>query len=152
MYERFTDQARGAVVLAQEEARLLNHGWIDTEHLLLGLIREGDGVAATVLQSFGISLEAVRQQVVEIIGRGQEAPPGHMPFMPRLEKVLELAFREARALGHDRPGTEHILLGLLRESEGVAASVLMKLGADMNRMRQQLIQLLFRRPGTGRDR
>jgi ATP-dependent Clp protease ATP-binding subunit ClpA len=142
MFERFTDRARRVMVLAQEEARMLNHDYIGTEHILLGLIHEGEGVAAKVLESLGISLTAVRQQVLEIIGPGQEAPSGHIPFTPRAKKVLELTQREARALGHDYIGTEHILLGLIREGRGVAAQVLVKLGADLNRVRQQVIQLL----------
>ncbi len=160
MFERFTDRARRVVVLAQEEARMLNHNYIGTEHILLGLIHEGEGVAAKALESLGISLEAVRQQVEEIIGQGQQAPSGHIPFTPRAKKVLELSLREALQLGHNYIGTEHILLGLIREGEGVAAQVLVKLGADLNRVRQQVIQLLSgyqgketghgRRPGRGR--
>jgi ATP-dependent Clp protease ATP-binding subunit ClpC len=142
MFERFTDRARRVVVLAQEEARMLNHNYIGTEHILLGLIHEGEGVAAKALESLGISLEAVRQQVEEIIGQGQSAPTGHIPFTPRAKKVLELSLREALQLGHNYIGTEHILLGLIREGEGVAAQVLQKLGADLNRVRQQVIQLL----------
>ncbi len=142
MFERFTDRARRVVVLAQEEARMLNHNYIGTEHILLGLIHEGEGVAAKALESLGISLEAVRQQVEEIIGQGQQAPCGHIPFTPRAKKVLELSLREALQLGHNYIGTEHILLGLIREGEGVAAQVLVKLGADLNRVRQQVIQLL----------
>ncbi len=142
MFERFTDRARRVVVLAQEEARMLNHNYIGTEHILLGLIHEGEGVAAKALESLGISLEAVRQQVEEIIGQGQQAPSGHIPFTPRDKKVLELSLREALQLGHNYIGTEHILLGLIREGEGVAAQVLVKLGADLNRVRQQVIQLL----------
>ena len=142
MFERFTDRARRVVVLAQEEARMLNHNYIGTEHILLGLIHEGEGVAAKALESLGISLEAVRQQVEEIIGQGQQAPSGHIPFTPRAKKVLELSLREALQLGHNYIGTEHILLGLIREGEGVAAQVLVKLGADLNRVRQQVIQLL----------
>ncbi len=142
MFERFTDRARRVVVLAQEEARMLNHNYIGTEHILLGLIHEGEGVAAKALESLGISLEAVRQQVEEIIGQGQHAPSGHIPFTPRAKKVLELSLREALQLGHNYIGTEHILLGLIREGEGVAAQVLVKLGADLNRVRQQVIQLL----------
>src|SRR4249919_151270 len=142
MFERFTDRARRVVVLAQEEARMLNHNYIGTEHILLGLIHEGEGVAAKALESLGISLEAVRQQVEEIIGQGQQAPSGHIPFTPRAKKVLELSLREALQLGHSYIGTEHILLGLIREGEGVAAQVLQKLGADLNRVRQQVIQLL----------
>jgi ATP-dependent Clp protease ATP-binding subunit ClpC len=142
MFERFTDRARRVVVLAQEEARMLNHNYIGTEHILLGLIHEGEGVAAKALESLGISLEAVRSQVEEIIGQGQQAPSGHIPFTPRAKKVLELSLREALQLGHNYIGTEHILLGLIREGEGVAAQVLVKLGADLNRVRQQVIQLL----------
>jgi ATP-dependent Clp protease ATP-binding subunit ClpC len=142
MFERFTDRARRVVVLAQEEARMLNHNYIGTEHILLGLIHEGEGVAAKGLESLGISLEAVRSQVEEIIGQGQQAPSGHIPFTPRAKKVLELSLREALQLGHNYIGTEHILLGLIREGEGVAAQVLVKLGADLNRVRQQVIQLL----------
>src|ERR1700683_4758736 len=142
MFERFTDRARRVVVLAQEEARMLNHNYIGTEHILLGLIHEGEGVAAKALESLGISLDAVRQQVEEIIGQGQQAPSGHIPFTPRAKKVLELSLREALQLGHNYIGTEHILLGLIREGEGVAAQVLVKLGADLNRVRQQVIQLL----------
>ncbi|MCK0439524.1 ATP-dependent Clp protease ATP-binding subunit [Gordonia alkaliphila] len=142
MFERFTDRARRVVVLAQEEARMLNHNYIGTEHILLGLIHEGEGVAAKALESLGISLEAVRSQVEEIIGQGQQAPSGHIPFTPRAKKVLELSLREALQLGHNYIGTEHILLGLIREGEGVAAQVLVKLGADLNSVRQQVIQLL----------
>src|SRR3954463_4134745 len=142
MFERFTDRARRVVVLAQEEARMLNHNYIGTEHILLGLIHEGEGVAAKALESLNISLDAVRQQVEEIIGQGQAAPTGHIPFTPRAKKVLELSLREALQLGHNYIGTEHILLGLIREGEGVAAQVLVKLGADLSRVRQQVIQLL----------
>ena len=142
MFERFTDRARRVVVLAQEEARMLNHNYIGTEHILLGLIHEGEGVAAKGLEALGISLEGVRAQVEEIIGQGQQAPSGHIPFPPRAKKVLELSLREALQLGHNYIGTEHILLGLIREGEGVAAQVLVKLGADLNRVRQQVIQLL----------
>jgi ATP-dependent Clp protease ATP-binding subunit ClpA len=142
MFERFTDRARRVVVLAQEEARMLNHNYIGTEHILLGLIHEGEGVAAKSLESLGISLEGVRSQVEEIIGQGQQAPSGHIPFTPRAKKVLELSLREALQLGHNYIGTEHILLGLIREGEGVAAQVLVKLGAKLTRVRQQVIQLL----------
>ena len=148
MFERFTDRARRVVVLAQEEARLLNHNYIGTEHILLGLIHEGEGVAAKALESLGISLEAVRAQVEEIIGHGGQAPSGHIPFTPRAKKVLELSLREALQLGHNYIGTEHILLGLIREGEGVAAQVLVKLGADLSRVRQQVIQLLSGYAGT----
>ena len=142
MFERFTDRARRVVVLAQDEARELNHNYIGTEHILLGLISEGDGVAAKALESMGISLEAVRSEVVDIIGRGAQPPSGHIPFTPRAKKVLEYSLREALQLGHKYIGTEHILLGLIREGEGVAAQVLVKLGADLPRVRQQVIQLL----------
>jgi ATP-dependent Clp protease ATP-binding subunit ClpA len=142
MFERFTDRARQVVALAQEEARMLNHDYIGTEHILLGLIHEGDGVAARSLESLGISLDAVRQQVEEIIGRGQQAPSGHIPFTPRAKKVLELSLRESLQLGHNYIGTEHILLGLLREGDGVAAQVLVRLGADLNRVLRQVILLL----------
>ena len=130
MFERFTDGARRVVVLARDEARMLNHGYVGTEHILLGLIDEGDGLAARSLESLGISLDAVRQQVEEIIGQGQQAPSGHIPFTPRAKKVLELSLRESLQLGHGYIGTEHILLGLIREGDGVAAQVLVKLGAD----------------------
>jgi hypothetical protein len=144
MFERFTDRARRVVVLAQEEARMLNHSYVGTEHILLGLIHEGEGVAAKALESLGISLESVRSQVEEIIGQGQQAPSGDIPFTPRAKKALELSLREALRLGHNYIGTEHILLGLVREGEGVAAQVLVKLGADLDRVRQQVISLLAR--------
>ncbi|MGH8875426.1 MAG: ATP-dependent Clp protease ATP-binding subunit, partial [Acidimicrobiia bacterium] len=147
MFERFTDRARRVVVLAQEEARLLNHNYIGTEHILLGLIHEGEGVAARALESLGINLEAVRTKVVDIIGQGQQAPQGHIPFTPRAKKVLELSLREALQLGHNYIGTEHILLGLIREGEGVAAQVLQQLGADLPKVRQTVIQLLSGTPG-----
>jgi ATP-dependent Clp protease ATP-binding subunit ClpC len=154
MFERFTDRARRVVVLAQEEARMLNHNYIGTEHILLGLIHEGEGVAAKALESLGISLEAVRQQVEEIIGQGQQAPSGHIPFTPRAKKVLELSLREALQLGHNYIGTEHILLGLIREGEGVAAQVLVRLDGDLSTVRQQVTRLLYERgeqePGTVR--
>jgi ATP-dependent Clp protease ATP-binding subunit ClpC len=154
MFERFTDRARRVVVLAQEEARRLNHNHIGTEHILLGLIREGDGVAAHALESLGISPEAVRQQIEEIISEGRGVPSGHIPYTPRAKKVLELSLREALQLGHNYIGTEHILLGLLREGKGAAAQVLVKLGGDLGRVRQQVIQLLEEatgeeEPGTG---
>jgi ATP-dependent Clp protease ATP-binding subunit ClpA len=151
MFERFTDRARRVVVLAQDEARMLNHNYIGTEHVLLGLLHEGDGVAAKALESLGISLEAVRQQVEEIIGQGQQAPSGHIPFTPRAKKVLELSLREALQLGHDYIGTEHILLGLIREGEGVAAQVLVRLGADLNRVRQQVKQTLHTGQGEAAE-
>jgi|Tabmets5t2r1_1033131.scaffolds.fasta_scaffold05659_3 Clp amino terminal domain, pathogenicity island component len=142
MFERFTDRARRVIVLAQEEARLLNHDYIGTEHLLLGLIHEEEGVGALALKSLGISLETARAQVEGIIGQGQSAPTGHIPFTPRSKKVLELSLREALQLGHDYIGTEHILLGLIREGEGVAAQVLVKLGAGLDQVRHQVIELL----------
>jgi ATP-dependent Clp protease ATP-binding subunit ClpA len=142
MFERFTDRARRVVVLAQEEARLLNHNYIGTEHILLGLISEGEGVAAKTLEQLGISLAAVRSRVEAIIGEGGGAPSGHIPFTPRSKKVLELSLREALALGHNYIGTEHILLGLIREGEGVGAQVLVNLGADLSRVRHEVLQQL----------
>jgi ATP-dependent Clp protease ATP-binding subunit ClpC len=148
MFERFTDRARNVVVLAQEEARMLNHNYIGTEHILLGLINENQGLAARALESAGIGLEPARQRVEEIIGHGQRAPSGHIPFTPRAKKVLELSLREALQLSHNYIGTEHILLGLIREGEGVATVVLVDLGADLNRLRQQVIQLQADNPMT----
>ena len=142
MFERFTDRARRVVVLAQEEARMLDHNWIGTEHILLGLVHEGEGVAAKALISLGISLAAMRQAVEDIIGRGAEPPYGHIPFTPRSKKVLELSLREALSLGSDYIGTEHILLALLREGDGVGAQILVSAGVDLNRVRQQVIELL----------
>jgi ATP-dependent Clp protease ATP-binding subunit ClpA len=142
MFERFTDRARRVVVLAQEEARLLNHNYIGTEHILLGLIHEGEGVAAKALEGLGISLEAVRAQVEEIIGQGQSAPTGHIPFTPRAKKVLELSLREALQLGHNYIGTEHILLGVIREGEGVAAQALAAVGVDHAEVREEVVWLL----------
>jgi Clp amino terminal domain, pathogenicity island component len=142
MFERFTDRARRVVVLAQEEARHLNHNHIGTEHILLGLINEREGVAAIALTELGISLEAARTMVVETVGQGAEEPASHIPFTPRAKKVLELSLREALQLSHNYIGTEHILLGLIREGEGVAAQVLVKLGADLDRVRQQVVQVL----------
>jgi ATP-dependent Clp protease ATP-binding subunit ClpC len=156
MFERFTDRARRVVVLAQEEARMLNHDYIGSEHILLALIHEESGVAAQALESLGIAEGAARQQVEEITGRGQQDPPrGHIPFTPRAKKILQLSMREAIALGHAYIGTEHILLGLVREDDGVAVRVLNGLGADPNRVRQQVIQRVHARrvqeePGTGR--
>ena len=148
MFERFTDRGRRVVVLAQEEARMLNHNYLGTEHLLLGLLRESGGVAAKALQSLGIGLEAVRHQVVEIIGEGHQAPSGHIPFTPRVKKVLELSLREAQLLGHDYVSTGHLLLGLLREGDGVAVQVLVRLDANLNLVRQQVIGLLH---GSGQQ-
>jgi ATP-dependent Clp protease ATP-binding subunit ClpC len=148
VFERFTDRARRVVVLAQEEARMLSHVYIGTEHILLGLIHEGEGVAAKALESLDISLEAVRRQVEEIMGQGKAAPTGHIPFTPRAKKVLELSFREAKQLGHNHIGTEHILLGLIREGEGVAAQILQKLGADLKRVRRTVIKELSGSPAV----
>jgi hypothetical protein len=142
MFERFTDRARRVVVLAQEEARLLNHNYIGTEHILLGLIHEEEGVAARALTELGISLETIRVEVEQIIGRGVTAPSGHIPFTPRSKKVLELSLREALQLGHNYIGTEHILLGLIREGEGVAAQLLVKLGGSRDRVRATVIRVL----------
>ena len=150
MFERFTDRARRVVVLAQEEARYLNHNYIGTEHILLGLLNEGEGIAAHALESLDIDLASVRDEVVKIIGQGQQSPPGHIPFTPRAKKVLELSLREALQLGHNYIGTEHILLGLIREGEGVAAQVLQQLGAELQKVRQTVIQLLSG-PGAGEE-
>jgi ATP-dependent Clp protease ATP-binding subunit ClpC len=155
MFERFTDRARRVIVLAQEEARMLNHNYIGTEHLLLGLLHEGQGVAAQVLESLGIGLAAVRERVEEAAGRGQQDVPKRTPFTPQAKKVLELARREAFQLGHHYIGTEHILLGLIREGDGVGAQVLAGLGADLHRTRQQVIRLLHdyqgnNQPASGR--
>ncbi len=148
MFERFTDRARRVVVLAQEEARMLNHNYIGTEHILLGLIHEGEGVAAKALERLRISLDGVREQVEGIIGRGRQMPSGHIPFTPRAKKVLELSLRAALELGHNYIGTEHILLGLIKEGEGVAAQVLVRMGADLPRVREQVIDLLHGYKGT----
>jgi ATP-dependent Clp protease ATP-binding subunit ClpA len=144
MFERFTDRARNAVVLAQEEARRLQHNYIGTEHLLLGVLREPASVAGRALTRLGIGLDAARASVEEIIGRGGESPAGHIPFTPRAKKVLELSLREALQLGHNYIGTEHILLGLVREGEGVAAQILVKGGADLARVREAVMQELGR--------
>ena len=152
MFERFTDRARRVIVLAQEEATALNHNYIGTEHLLLGLIRDGEGIAARALTSMGIGLDAVRQAVLDIIGRGQQAPSGHIPFTPRSKKVLELSLREALQLGSDYISTEHILLALLREGDGVAAQVLVASGLDLNRVRQQVIELTYGPHEAGAER
>jgi hypothetical protein len=149
MFERFTDRARRVVVLAQEEARLLNHHQIGTEHLLLGLVHEGDGVAARALESLGVSLEAVRARVEEVVGRGDSPPGEQIPFTPRAKKVLELSLREALALSHNYIGTEHILLGLIREGEGVAAQVLTELGVGHDQVREQVVRLLSGHAGSG---
>jgi ATP-dependent Clp protease ATP-binding subunit ClpC len=155
MFERFTDRARRVVVLAQEEARMLNHNYVGTEHILLGLIREGGGVAAQALESLGITEEAARQQVEEVVGAGQPgSQKGHLPFTPRAKKTLQLSLREAIALGHAYIGTEHILLGLVRADEGVVMRVLNGLGVEPTRVRQKVIQLVSARrvheePGAG---
>ena len=149
MFERFSDQARRVVVLAQEEARLLNHNYIGTEHILLGLVHEDEGVAAQVLESLNIRLDAVRREVEELVGQGESPPSEHIPFTPRAKKVLELSLREAIQLGHNYIGTEHILLGLLREGEGVACQVLVKLGANLPSVRARVLQLVAESPGEG---
>ncbi|MBI4728510.1 MAG: hypothetical protein HY775_03295 [Acidobacteria bacterium] len=146
MFERFNDRARRAVVLAQEEARMLNDNYIGTEHVLLGLVHEGEGVAAKALESLGISLEATRRQVEEIIGRGRDPATGHIPFTPRARKVLELSLREALHLGHGSLGTGHLLLGLIREGEGVGIQVLSRLGADLQGVRNRTLELLAQDP------
>jgi hypothetical protein len=148
MFERFTDRARRVVVLAQDEGQRLNHGHIGTEHILLGLLREGEGIAATALQSLGISLEAARDSVERITGRGTPSPSGHIPFSPRTKKVLELSLREALQLGHNYISTEHILLGLIREGQGLAAQIVVQLGADLPRLREQTLSILSGDPGT----
>jgi ATP-dependent Clp protease ATP-binding subunit ClpC len=152
MFERFTDRARRVVVLAQEEARMLNHSYIGTEHLLLGLIHEGEGIAARALESLGVTLTAVREQVQDIIGSGQQAPSGHIPFTPRAKKVLELSMREAIQLNHGYIGTEHILLGMVRANEGVANQVLGNLGADQARIRQTVTDMISGYPGAGENK
>jgi ATP-dependent Clp protease ATP-binding subunit ClpC len=150
MFERFTDRARRVIVLAQAEAMMLDHNYIGTEHLLLGLLHEGQGVAAQVLESLGIGLEAVREQVEDAAGRGQQAVPERTPFTAQAKKVLELARREAFQLGHHYIGTEHILLGLIREGDGTGARVLAGLGADLHQARQQVIWLLHDCQGNNR--
>lgn len=148
MFERFTDRARQVVVLAQAEARELGHDWVGTEHLLLGLVRLGHGVGPRALEASGISLGAVRQQVEEMVPRAEQAPSGHIRFTPQAKKVLELSLREALQFGHRYIGSEHILLGLLGEGQGVAAQALTRLGADLDGMRQQVDRLL-NGPGRG---
>ena len=142
MFERFTARARRAVVNAQQEARELNHNYIGTEHLLLGLMREPESVAARALQELKISQDTVRERVIQIVGRGQQPPSGHVPFTPRAKKVLELSLREALQLSHNYIGTEHILLGLIREGEGVAAQVLVKLGGNLAVVREKVIEIV----------
>ncbi len=149
MFERFSDRARRVVVLSQEEARLLNHDYIGTEHILLGLIHEGEGLASRALRSLDVSLDTVRQQVEEIVGEGHSTPGEHIPFTPRAKKVLELSLREAMQLGHNYIGTEHILLGLVREGEGVACQVLVRLGASLPKVRARVLQLVA--DGSGED-
>jgi ATP-dependent Clp protease ATP-binding subunit ClpA len=146
MFERFSDRARRVIVLAQEEARLLAHDYIGTEHVLLGLLHESQGIAGQALASSGIELDRVRAQVGERVGRGTAAPPGHIPFTPRAKKVLELSLREALQLGHDYIGTEHILLGLIREGQGLAAQILVALGIDLPRLRELVLQILAGEP------
>jgi ATP-dependent Clp protease ATP-binding subunit ClpC len=146
MFERMTDRGRRTIVLAQEEAKGLNHSYIGTEHLLLGLLHEGQGVAAQALGSLGVMLDAVRDQVVENVGRGQVQPQGHIPFTPRSKKVLELSLREALQLGHNYVGTEHILLGLIREGKGVAMTIIGNLGVDPTEMRKAVLGLLVNVP------
>jgi ATP-dependent Clp protease ATP-binding subunit ClpC len=147
VFERFTERSRHVVVLAQDEARKLKHNYIGTEHILLGLLREKEGLAARVLESFDVTLEKVRAQVARIIGEGDEVTTGQIPFTPRTKKVLELSLREALALGHGYIGTEHILLGIVRENEGVAARILVDLGADAEKVRNEVIRMLS---GPGR--
>ena len=151
MFERFTERARQVVVLAQEEARTLKHNYIGTEHILLGLLREEEGLAARVLESLDITVERVRAQVVRIVGSGEEVTSGQIPFTPRAKKVLELALREALSLGHNYIGTEHILLGLVRENEGVAARILLDFDADSEKIRNEVIRMLSG-PGGRRAR
>jgi ATP-dependent Clp protease ATP-binding subunit ClpC len=149
MFEKFSDRARRVIVLSQEEARLLNHNYIGTEHILLGLVHEDEGVAARALRSLDVRLDAVRGEVEEIIGQGGSPPSDHIPFTPRAKKVLELSLREAIQLGHNYIGTEHILLGLVREGEGVACEVLVKLGADLPKVRARVLQLVAESSGQG---
>jgi len=142
MFERFTDRARRVVVIAQEEARALEHSYVGPEHILLGLVREGQGVAARALTELGVDLGAVRQQTEDLIGRGEHSPSGHIPFTPRAKKLLELSLREALQLGHNYIGTEHLLLAVLREGENVGAQVLVRMGTDLNQVRLQVLKLL----------
>jgi ATP-dependent Clp protease ATP-binding subunit ClpA len=142
MFERYTDRARRVVVLAQEEARLLDHHYIGTEHILLGLVGEGEGIAARVLESFKITSESAVQAVLDLVGKGSQSPVGHIPFTPRAKKSLELSLREALLLGHNYIGTEHVLLGLIREGEGMGAQVLAKLGAEHSLVRTRVIEAI----------
>ena len=153
MFERFTDRARRVVVLAQEEARMLDHNYIGTEHLLLGLIHEGEGVAAKALRALDVDLDTLRREVEALVGRGQQPQRGHIPFTPQAKKALELALRESVHLGHDYIGTEHLLLGLVREGEGPAAQVLEQRGIELNTVRQEVIRQLHGHQGReGRRR
>ncbi len=147
MFERFTEQARQVVVLAQDEARALKHNYIGTEHLLLGLLCEKEGLAARVLGELGVTVEPVRDQVARIVGQGDEVTTGQIPFTPRAKKVLDLSLREALSLGHDYIGPEHILLGLVRENEGVGARILLDFGAEAEKIRDEVVRLLA---GSGR--
>ncbi len=142
IFERFTERARQVVVLAQEEARTLKHNYIGTEHILLGLLGEQEGLAARVLESLDITVERVRNQVLRIVGSGEEVASGHVPFTPRVKQVFELALRETLSLGHNHVGTEHILLGLVRENEGVAARILLDFDADPEKVRNEVIRML----------
>jgi ATP-dependent Clp protease ATP-binding subunit ClpA len=150
VFERFTDRARQVVVLAQEEARTLKHNYLGTEHILLGLLRKEDGIAAQVLASFEVTLVEVREHVAQIVGEGGEVTTGQIPFTPRAKKVLELALREALSLGHNYIGTEHILLGLTREDGGVAAQILRALGTDAESIRDRIVETLVSEPRTTR--
>jgi Clp amino terminal domain, pathogenicity island component len=142
VFERFTERARQVVVLAQEEARFFKHDYIGTEHILLGLLRVEDGLAARVLATLGITVDEVRMQVTQMVGDGDEAARGQIPFTPRAKKVLELSLREALSIGHNHIGTEHILLGLARENDGVAARIMLELGADAQRVRDEVLAAL----------
>jgi ATP-dependent Clp protease ATP-binding subunit ClpC len=147
MFERFTERARQVVVLAQDEARVLRHNYIGTEHLLLGLLREEEGIAARVLDSLGVTIEEVRAHVGRIVGQGDEVTTGQIPFTPRAKKALELGLREAQSMGHNYIGTEHILLGLVRENSGVAARILLDFDADADKIRNEIIGMISGGPG-----
>jgi ATP-dependent Clp protease ATP-binding subunit ClpC len=149
VFERFTERARQVVVLAQDEARALQHNYVGTEHVLLGLLREEQGIAARVLESLGVTIEAVREQVARIVGQGDVAEAGQIPFTPRAKRVLELALREALSLGHNWIGTEHLLLGLARENDGVAMQVLLDFGVDADRIRDEVVRTLGGPPRAG---
>lgn len=149
MFERFTERARQVVVLAQHEARTLKHDYVGTEHILLGLLREQEGLAARVLESLNVDIEDVRAQVARVVGEGEEVTTGQIPFTPRAKKVLELSLREAISLGHNSIGTEHVLLGLARENEGLAARILLDFGIDAERLRNEVIRLLGGRAAVG---